>query len=454
MPDLQPWRDETRVTMHLAAPLVLTNISQSLITATDVVLLGWLGAGALAAGALGNNLYIAFLVFGMGLMITVSPMVAKEIGRRASSVRDVRRTVRQALWSCVALAVPVWIILWHSETILLWFGQDPAISADAAKFVRALQWGFLPAVGYLALRSFVAALERPIWALMVGLGGVIFNALINYGLIFGHFGLPALGLVGAGIGSSLTNLFMFVAMAIIVTRQRHFRRYHVFGNFWRADWPRFRQIWRLGLPIAFTVLFEVGLFNAAVFLMGLISADSLAAHAIAIQIASLSFMVPMGISQAATVRVGLALGRRDPQGIKRAGWTAFALGTGFMALMALILLLFPAPLVYLFLDESDPANGEVIRLAIAFLAIAALFQVVDGAQVVAAGMLRGLQDTRVPMIMAAFGYWIVGMGTAVLLGFYTPLAGVGIWLGLAAGLAIVAVLLIWRWHRRERLIEM
>jgi MATE family multidrug resistance protein len=447
------WRAEARATAKLAYPLVLTNLAGALIHATDVVLLGWAGPETLAAGTLGVNLFMAFLIFGMGLVTAAAPMMASEIGRKAHSVRDVRRTVRQAMWAAVSISIPIWIILWNSETILLALGQDAALAANAAVFVRALQWGLLPYLFYLILRSFVAALERPQWALLVGAAGVLFNGLVNYALIFGveDIGLPPLGLFGAGIGSAFTNLLMFLVMAGVVLVHPRFRRYRLFGRFWRSDWERYRGVWRLGTPIAVTLALEITLFNAAVFLMGLIGTASLAAHAIALQIAALSFMVPLGLSQAATVRVGLAYGRADPQGIARAGWTAFAIGTGFMATMAALMIAMPEPLIFLFMDESDPANAPVIPLAVSFLFIAALFQIVDGAQAVGAGMLRGLHDTTVPMAYAAFGYWLVGFGVAIGLGFGLGWEGVGVWIGLASGLAVVALLMIVRWMRRDRL---
>ena len=445
------WREEARATVSLAWPLILTNVSQSLIQATDVLLLGWVGAHTLAAAQLGTNLYVAFLIFGLGLVSASSPIIAKKLGQRRHSVRDVRRTVRQAMWSAVAIVLPVWLILWQTESILLAIGEDPILSADAGRFVHALQWGMLPALFYIVLRSFVAALEMPIWSLIVGMAGVVYNALINYALIFGKFGFPSLGLTGAGIGSTSANLFMFLAMAFVVTRQRRFRRYRLFGRFWRPDWERFRDIWRLGLPIAVTIALEITVFNAAVFLMGWISAESIAAHAIALNLAALTFMVPLGLSQAATVRVGLAYGRRDPEGVGRAGWTAFILGVSFMAAMAVLMLAIPYQLVTLFLDPADPANAKVIPLAVSFLFVAALFQIFDGAQAVGAGMLRGIHDTRVPMIYAAFGYWAIGLTTGVVLAFELGWEGLGIWVGLATGLAVVAVLMLVRWIRRDRL---
>ncbi|HEY0413748.1 MAG TPA: MATE family efflux transporter [Allosphingosinicella sp.] len=450
-PDSRLWREEIRATVALAWPLVLTNLTQSLIQSTDVLLLGWAGSAVLAAGTLGINLYYAFLIFGIGLVLAAAPMIAKELGARRHSVRDVRRTVRQTMWSALVIVAPVWSVLWNTRAILLAIGQDPVLAEGAQSFVRALMWGMLPALWYLILRSFVSALEKPVWALLVGAGGVAFNAFLNYGLIFGKFGFPALGLRGAGIGSSCANSFLFAAMALVVSVHPRFRRYRLFGRFWRADWERFRAVWRLGLPIAVTLALEITLFNTAVFLMGLIGAASIAAHAVALQIAAFTFMVPLGLSQAVTVRVGLAFGRRDPEGIARAGWTAFALGTGFMALMALVMLAMPHRLVSLFLDPADPANAPVISLAVSFLFVAALFQIFDGAQSVGAGMLRGLQDTKVPMAFAAFGYWVVGLATAVGLGFGLGWKGVGIWTGLATGLAIVAALMLGRWLRRGRL---
>ncbi len=445
------WRAEARATIALAYPLVLTNIAQALIHATDVGMLGRVGARALAAGALGVNLFHACLIFGVGLMTASAPMIASELGRRRHSVRDVRRTVRQSLWAASAIAIPFWLLLWHAEEILRLFGQDPGLSAEAARFTRAMMWGLLPYFGYVVLRSFVAALERPGWALAIGAGAVVMNAMVNYVLIFGGLGIPALGLLGAGIGSAFTNVMMFIGMAVVVARHRLFRRYHLFGNFWRADWPRFAQVLRLGVPIAVTLALEVTIFNAAVFLMGLIGTAELAAHAIAIQIASLAFMVPLGISQAATVRVGLAYGQGDRAAIGRAGWTSFTLGTGFMLFTATLLLFWPRTLVGLFIDLNDPANAHVAALAVSFLAVAALFQIVDGAQSVGAGMLRGLHDTTLPMVYAAVGYWVIGLGVGVLLGFHAGWGGVGIWVGLASGLAVVSVLMVTRWMRRERL---
>jgi len=330
-------------------------------------------------------------------------------------------------------------------------GQDPAISADAQGYARALAPGFLGAFGFLSLRLFAAALERPRPGLVVMLLTFAVNAVLAWGLVFGRLGMPPLGLTGAGIATTLANWFSALAMLGWVLLDRRARRFRVLGRFWRADWPRFATIWRLGLPIALTMVLEVAVFSAAVYLMGWISAAALAAHQIAIQCAATTFMVPLGIGQAATVRVGLAAGAGDAEGVGRAGWTALALAVAFMGAMAVVMALARRPLAEAFLDMARPDSLGVAVLAAQFLLVAALFQLVDGAQVVAIGALRGLADTRAPMLIAALGYWAIGFPVSLVLGFTAGWGGIGIWWGLALGLAVVAVLLTWRFARRERL---
>lgn len=279
------------------------------------------------------------------------------------------------------------------------------------------------------------------------LAGVPINAVLAYALIFGAFGLPRLELIGAGLASAFVNLAMFAAMLAIVLGLRPFRRYYVLGHFWRPDWAVFRRIFVLGMPIAGAILMEYGVFAMAALLMGWIGTVSIAAHQIALQIASISFMVPYGIGQAATVRVGHAVGRRDPDGARRAGWTAFALGVTFMAAMSIVLLAAPEFLAGLFIDSATPDGAPVVALAAVLLMVAAAFQMADGAQTIAIQSLRGLNDTTVPMLIAGLGYWGVGFGAGYLLGFTMGLGAVGIWVGLALGLGIVGVLLIIRFAR-------
>ena len=434
----------------LAWPLILSNLTMALIQATDVVLMGWLGPRQLAAAALGLNLTFAIALFALGILTATSPMMATALGQRSNAVRDVRRTFRQGLWLVVITTIPTWILLWNATPIILALGQQPGLADDAGLFLRGYMWSLLPWLLFQVMRNFLSAMERPGWILAISIAGIVLNALLSWSLIFGHFGLPRLGIFGGGLGSSIVWSVLALGLAVVLVRDRQFRRFHLFGRWWRADWPRFRRLLRLGLPIGLTMGLEGGVFSAAAYLMGLIDAASVAAHAIALQIAATTFMVPLGFGQAATVRVGLALGRGDPPGIARAGWTAFVLGVGFMALTGLVMVAAPEALVGLFL-ERGAETAEVAALAASFLVVAAIFQVADGAQVIGAGMLRGLHDTRMPALFALFGYWVIGLGVGVLLAFPWRWHGVGIWTGLAAGLAAVAILMLARWLRRDAL---
>ncbi len=346
------WLDEVRATLALAWPIILTNLLQIALTTTDVIMIGRLGPDALAAGVLGANVFFAFIIFGIGLVSAVAPMVARVLGARRYSVREVRRTVRQGLWSAIAIALPVWAILWFAEPILLALGQEPDTTASAARYLSTLQWSYLPFIGYIVMRNFIAAVERPLWGLWAGGIGFLANAAAAWCLIFGVLGFPRLELFGAGIATTLSSTIMFGALALVALVDRKFRRYYIFGRFWRPDWPRFRQLWALGLPIAAALVFEVSIFNAAVILMGLIGKTALAAHSIAIQIASVTFMVPLGFGQAATVRVGRAYGAGDGDAIRRAGWVAFTMGVGFMVFSASLMLFAPHLLIGAFLDRD------------------------------------------------------------------------------------------------------
>jgi len=387
------WSTELRATLSLAWPLVLTNLSQIALATTDVIMMGWLGPDTLAAGALGANLNFAFLIFGIGLVTATSPLIAIELGRRRHSVREVRRTVRQGFWAAIVIAIPIWFVLWHAEWILLHLGQEPRLAHGAASYLHTFQWALLPFLFYLVLRNFVSALERPLAALWISGAAIAVNAFLVWVLMFGKLGVPPLGLSGAGIATTVTNLLMVSGLSAIISLDRRFRRYHLYGRFWRPDWKRFREIWRIGLPIAFTLGFEVTIFNAAVFLMGIIGADSLAAHSIAIQIASVAFMVPLGLGNAATVRVGLAFGAANVPGMARAGWAAFVLALVYACCTAAGMLFFGRELVGVFLNLDTPANQPVIDLAVAFVVFAGIFQLADSGQAVASGMLRGLGDT-------------------------------------------------------------
>ena len=436
--------------MALAWPLILANVTQQVIQATDIILMGRLGATQLAAATLALNLTFTFNIFLLGLITASSPMMATALGRRFNAVRDVRRTFRAGLWLIAIAMAPYWLVLWHVGDIMRAFGQSPELAEQGQTFLRAYMWCAAPWLLFQLLRNFVAALERPRVVLWLSLSGIAINALLSWALIFGHFGLPTLGLLGGGLGSTLTWLIITGALTLVAIRERRFRRFHLFGNWWRFDKDRTLAMVRLGWPIGVTMALEMGVFALAAYFMGWLGAPAVAAHAVALQVAALTFMVPLGLGQATTVRVGLAVGRRDNLGIARAGWAAWVTGVAFMAVMALVMWSMPHGLVTLFLTDV-PANAAVIALAVSFLRVAAAFQLVDGAQVIGAGMLRGLHDTRWPLIFALVGYWVVGLGIGWWLAFGRDWKGVGIWIGLASGLAAVAVLMIARWILRERI---
>ncbi len=445
-----PWRTELRSTLALAWPLILANLTQQAIQATDVLLMGRLGATQLAAATLALNLTFTFNLLMLGLVTASSPMMATALGQRFNAVRDVRRTFRAGLWLLGFMLPPYWLVLWHVGDFMRAFGEPPELASQGQTFLRAYMWCTAPWLIFQLLRNFVSALERPRIVLWLSLGGIALNALLSWSLIFGHFGMRPLGLVGGGLGSTLTWIVLCGALAAVALIERRFRRFHLFGRFWRFDRERTGAMVRLGWPIGVTMALEMGVFALAAYFMGWISAPAVAAHAVALQIAALTFMVPLGLGQAATVRVGLAVGRRDAPAITRAGWTAWVIGVGFMGTMALVMWSIPRWLITLFLRD-DPANAETIALAVSFLNVAAAFQLVDGAQVIGAGMLRGLHDTRWPLLFALVGYWVVGLGIGIWLAFGRDWRGVGIWVGLASGLAAVAALMLVRWLLRDRL---
>lgn len=439
------WGAEFRASLVLGWPMVLANLAQAALTATDVMLMGRLGPDALAAGALAAALYQGLMIFCMGLVSATLPLVSSALGRRKRPLREVRLIIHQGLWLALLACLPVWTVLWHTEAVLLAMGQSAEASAYAASFMRTLQWGLLPYLGYLVLRSLLATVGLQGWVLLVAVLAIGVNLLLAWALMFGELGLPALGLPGAGLASTLSSGFMLAGLVLVVWKHPRLQPYRLLRTQGGLEWVRLKRMAHLGLPIAVTFSFEISIFYAAVMMMGRIGANELAAHAIAVQIASLSFMVPLSFGQVATIRVAMAQAAGRHHDVLRAGWSAFVLGVGFMASMAVVMLVAPVWLVRAFMDVNLADNAAVVGLTVHFLALAALFQVVDGAQAVAAGMLRGLHDTRVPMLMAALGYWGFGVPLSAWFAFGLGLGGTGVWLGMLTGLSAAAVMLTRRW---------
>ena len=440
---------ELAATFALSWPLVLANLAINVIPAINAAMLGRLSPRALAAGALAFNLLQPLLVLGLGVVAALSPIAAAKIG--AGGDREgLRRATHQALLSAVLIAAIAWLVLWRTRSILVALGEPPELAEEAAAFMRGFQWGLMPTLMFFAGRSVFAALERPRPTLVASLAAAGFNVLANEALVFGKFGMPALGVFGSGLATTLSETLMFsilVAASLIDPRMRALK---LFALPWRPAGREFAALWRLGLPIGATIVAEVGVFNAATLVMGLIGPVALAGHAIALQIASLAFMVPLGLGQAATVRVGLAFGARDPARIARAGWSAFGLTAAFAAFSATTMIVAPRLLIAPFIDVAAPENAATVETAVALLRIAAIFQIFDASQATLANMLRGLHDSRWPLVIALLGYWAVGAPIGVALGFGARLGPLGVWIGLASGLAAVAVLMLIRWLAKER----
>ncbi len=439
------WRAEIADTVKLAWPMALTQLGQIAMMTTDLALIGRLGDAAVASVGLAHLILFVGFVFGMGLVSAVATLAAQAYGARKP--RMVRRSLRMGLWAAVILGVPINVIQLWGEDILLAVGQTHEAAALAARYLAGLAWSMIPAWCFIALRNFMGAVNRPEPALWITLAAIPINALLAYALIHGHYGLPRLDLLGAGLATTFVNIAMCIAAVWVCYACHPFKKYRVLGRFWRMDWELMRQLIIIGVPISGTMLLEWGLFSAAAILIGWLGTTALAAHQIALQIAAILFMVPFGISLAATVRVGHAVGRGDPVGMRRAGFAAMALGAVIMVALTLLVVVFRHAIPLIFLgDTVAAAASETAWLAAALLVVGATWFIADGVQGIAAGALRGLNDTRVPMLYAALSFWLVGFNAAYALAFWAGIGVFGVWIGFSLGLWLFAVLLTVRFQ--------
>jgi multidrug resistance protein, MATE family len=411
---------------------------------TDLALIGRLGDDVVAAADLAHIVLFVCFVLGMGLVSAVAPLAAQAYGARQP--RMVRRALRVGLWAALILGIPLTFAQFYGEDILLALGQSRNSSEVAARYLFGLAWCLIPGWWFIALRGFMSAVNRPEPALWITLAAIPANALIGYLLIYGEFGFPKLDVLGAGIATTAVNIGMCIAGFWVCYARHPFRKYRVLGRFWRMDWPLMGQLIGVGAPISGAFLLEYGLFASAALLMGWISTAALAAHQIALTVASIMFMVPFGISMAATVRVGHAVGSRDADATRRAGFTAIALGALFMAAMAVLAIATRNIIPLAFLGEVTVENGATIALAATLLTIGASFFIADGMQTIAAGALRGLNDTRIPLLFAVLCFWVAGFSASYGLAFTAGFGAPGVWIGLSVGTVTFAVLLVWRFH--------
>ncbi|MBW4465872.1 MAG: MATE family efflux transporter [Pegethrix bostrychoides GSE-TBD4-15B] len=432
---------ELKDCLALATPLAGAQLAQAATAFVDTVMMGLLGGSVLAAGGLGATLFQILVIISTNVISAVSPLVASAYG--AGQQTTVGKILRQGFWLVAGLALPLGLLLWYAAPLLRMLGQDPAIIAIALPYIRAVVWGLPALLGFAVLRNLVSALSDPRPIIVITLAGTLCNVLGNYLLMFGKFGLPKLGLAGIGWASAISLWGMFAALMLYLFSQPRYRPYHLLGQLW-PDLDLLGELLQIGLPIGVLAAVETGMFALTTVLMGQIGAVPLAAHQIVLQTASITFMVPLGISFATTIRVGQQLGQQNRRGARRAGVVGIAISALFMSLTALLVWLFPAPIIGLYVDLGNPANADLVQLARQLLVIAAVFQIADGVQVSAAGALRGLPDTRVPLLIGLLAYWGVGLSSSYWLGIRLGWGGVGLWWGLALGLLMAAVVLTLR----------
>ena len=434
------YSDHWRSLMRLGIPLIGGHVAQFSIGLTDTVMLGWYSVEALASVVLGGTFFFVIFLFGSGFAIAVMPLVA-EADASGDEV-TLRRVTRMGLWLSVLFGMAFLPLFIWSGGILEALGQDPEVAQLAQMYLRIAGLGLLPALLVMVLKSYLAALERTRVVFWVTVAAVPANALVNYLLIFGNWGFPELGVEGAAIASLVTQAVSLAGVVVYcaLTMSHH----DLFRRVWRPDWEAFGRVFRLGVPIGLTNLSEVGLFAASSLMMGWLGTVQLAAHGIALQLASLAFMVHLGLSSAATVRVGNAMGRKDAEHMARGARVAVGASLITSLVTVTLFLTIPEFLLSLFLDPNEPQREAILAAGVVLLYVAALFQVMDGMQVMALGLLRGVQDTRGPMIIAAISYWVIGVPSGYALGFALSLGGVGVWSGLVIGLTFASALLMWR----------
>ena len=442
------WAAHARGTLVLGVPLIGAQLATSAIGVTDTIMMGWLGVEKLAGGVLATQMHFVVWIFGAGLAFAIIPLAAAAHG--SDDVRGVRRSVRMGMWAVTGYFFLSLIPLWFAKDIMLLLGQELVVADIVEQYIRIAMWSTLPLLLFFCLRSLLTVFEFGKVILIASIATAVLNAVLNYAFMFGNFGAPEMGVRGAALGTLLTQTTIYIGVVIYTLRNAETASYEIFVRIWRPDWSALIEILKLGWPISFAILAEVSLFIGASIMMGWIGTVPLAAHGIALQLATITFMIPLALSNVATVRVGKALGRKDWLGLERAGVSVLAISISFAFLGAIAFWTFPEPLIRLFLDSTMADTALVVAYAIPLVFVAAAFQLVDSAQVVATGVLRGMKDARTPMFIAVFCYWLVGMPIAYFFAFTLGYGGVGLWFGLALALFFAAILLNGRFIMRKR----
>ena len=427
----------------LGLPLVGGHLAQMAIGVTDTVMMGWYGVEGLAAVTLASTYFFVLFIFGSGFAWAVMPMVASF--QAEGDETSIRRATRMGLWLSFGFALLALPLMIFAGPILRLMRQEEAVVILGSQYLSIAGWGILPALFVMVLKSYLAALERTQVVLWITVLAAVVNALVNYALIFGNWGAPEMGVVGAAIASLSTQIVSLIGVVVYV--RRTLPEQDLFRRMWVVDRDMLARVFRLGWPISITSLSEVGLFAAAAVMMGWLGTVPLAAHGIAMQLTSLTFMVHLGLSNAATVRAGNAYGRADVAHLARGAWVVTVMSLAFALATVALFVLTPEFFINIFILKDEPARAEILSIGVGLLFMAGLFQLVDGTQAIALGTLRGVQDTRLPMVYAALSYWGIGVPAAYVMCFVLGWGGIGVWGGLALGLAVAAILLNWRFWR-------
>lgn len=433
---------ELSETAKFALPMVLAQGGQIVMMTTDLAFIGRIGPDALAAAALAIRVYLLSFTLGLGLLAAIAPLAAQAFG--ANKLAVLRRAVRMGMWAAVLLSFPIVAFAFRGEQMLLAFGQPPNTARLAQQYLFGLSWGVAPALCFDVIRSFLGAVNRPKPVLWITLTASPINALVVYLLIHGEFGLPRLELFGAGLATTLVNWAIFLVGLWLATTHPNFRGYRVLAHVWRFDSLSMRQLLVMGMPISIASLTWYGLFSATALLAGSIDTHALAAHQIALQIDRILLTISFGISMAAAVRVGHAVGRNDGPAVKRAGSAAMLLGIAITAILTFAAIAARFEIAKLFLRESADNADATIGLAANLLLVGASMFVTDSLGSIAWGALRGLKDTRVPLLFSFIAYWLIGFPVSYLLSLQTNLGAIGIWIGLSIGASVLAALLVLR----------
>ncbi len=431
---------EMRATVRLALPLIFAQLAAIGSNVIDTVLAGHVDAHVLGAVAVGANIWSLVIVSGIGMMMALPPSIAQLDG--AGRRREVGAVFRQALWLAIGMGVLLWFAVRHAEPLIDVIGVTPSLRGDVQRFLLAISWGAPALTCYFALRGLSEGLSLTRPSMYFSLGGLVLLVPLGYVLMFGKLGIPPQGAHGCGIATATVLWLEMLAFGLYVIFRRNYRGLGLFDRF---EWPNLRRIGALaniGLPMAVTLLAEAGLFVATALIIATLGEDVIASHQIAINIASFFFMIPLGLAMAITVRVGNAVGRNDAAGVRYAGLCGIGLTLVTQLVSAGLMLGLPHSIATLY--THDP---KVIALAAQLITLAGLFQFSDGIQVAANGALRGLKDTRVPMAITLFAYWIIGMPVGWWLAFHRGLGARGMWMGLIAGLSVAAAMLFVRFWR-------